>query len=58
MGYTKITFLRVYGMEFPLDMFHFDFIEYVGRKFVWIYSRFLWAYLTYKKNIATLSLYI
>ena len=45
-------------MKFPLDMFQLDFVKYVGRKFFWIYSRILWAYLTYKKNIATLLLYI
>ena len=45
-------------MKIPLDMFQLDFVKYVGRKFFWIYSRLLWAYLTYKKNIATLSLYI
>ena len=58
MRYHKITFHKVYTIEFPLDTFQLDFVKYVGRKFLWIYSRILWAYLTYKKNIATLSLYI
>ena len=39
--YQEITLHRVYAMEIPLDMFQLDFVEYVGRKFVWIYPRIL-----------------
>ena len=45
-------------MEYPLDMFQLDFIEYVGMNFLWICSKPIWDSLSCKENVATLSLYI